>query len=443
MQTELIPDRSTEQKLPSVVRNFLNLTLLFTGLSALYHLIEKFILHNHGHNVWPFTLNSYEHFRDFYVYADRFQYFHAAGFFDFHNGTWPFVYPAPVAVVCEFFFHFMGRYSTASFVCFCILSFIVPAILFARALRNRGIAVSTAAVFTIIILIFSWPALLIVDGANTEVIVWLALATGMWAYSTGRGWTAAAFFGVGAALKLFPFVYLALFFSTRQYKKLLFGIGVFLLVTVASLAILGPTIPQAAKGILSGLDFFKHVYMEQWRSIENGVDHSLFAAIKFILVWFFHFPMTNLARPLAIYLPVTAVGGLLLYFLWIRRLPLLNQVITLTIASIYFTAFSGDGTLIHLYYGFAMLTFLAIDAHRKGLVIPGLNTAFACLAFLLSTESFFFHHGYRFEGQIKACVLAFLFVIALVRPFGPPVGEDNRDDALANPDSATWADRHS
>ena len=69
-----------------------------------------------------------------------------------------------------------------------------------------------------------------------EILVWIVLLLATWAYSTGRGYLAATFFGLAAALKLFPFVFLALFLSTREFRKLLLGAAVFLAASVAGLA---------------------------------------------------------------------------------------------------------------------------------------------------------------------------------------------------------------
>jgi hypothetical protein len=263
----------------------------------------------------------------------------------------------------------------------------------------------------------------------------------MWAYATGRGWLAAAFFGVAASLKLFPFVFLALFLNRRDFKKLLFGAATFLAVSVASLAILGPTIAIANRGINFGIASFKANYMEQWRTGENGVDHSLFALIKFLLIVLRHHG-NGFPNWLHMYLLATAIGGVALYFLRIRFMPLLNQVLTLSIASIYLTAFSGDGTLIHLYYPLCMIFLLALQAWRDRVIIPGLSIVVYCMVVCLSVESFlvvpYQAQGWRFIGQAHAVVLGIMLIAALRYPLGPPLAQQDDPKVLSEPVTG-WA----
>jgi len=109
---------------------------------------------------------------------------------------------------------------------------------------------------------------------------------------------------------------------------------------------------------------------------------------------------------------------LLLYAVRIRKLPWTNQLLALTIIAISFTPFSGDGTLVHLYYAFAVCCFLAIDAWRRNVDVPGLRAIFLCFAYLFSTESFYVFYGQRYEGQAKCFVLMILLVCALRYPLG-------------------------
>ena len=178
--------------------------------------------------------------------------------------------------------------------------------------------------------------------------------------------------------------------------------------------------------------------MAQWRFGENGVDHSLFALYKCIAVALGHDP-ANFLQSLSIYLALSALGGTLLYFLRIRHLPLLNQLLILTIASINFTAFSGDGTLLHLYYPFALLLFLTLGAWKRRTQVPGLLPALLCFAVLLAPESYLVAGEWRFEGEVKCLILGYLLVLALRHPFGPSLTQSFRIhetliNALAHPE---------
>ena len=148
-----------------------------------------------------------------------------------------------------------------------------------------------------------------------------------------------------------------------------------------------------------------------------------------------HHSLHALQIAFAIYVPAMAVFGILLYFLRIRKLPWRNQVLALTIASIYITPFSGDGTLIHLYGGFALCTFLALDAWKRQISVPGLRRMYICFALLFSIESFFVFYGRRFEGQFKCLVMGVLLWNALRYPLGPPPEREDAHD-LSTPDAS-------
>ncbi len=373
------------------------------------------------------------HFSDFTIYREKFALFHTTEFF---HSFFPFTYPAPVALVYEAFFRIFGRHATNAFVLFSAVAVLLPAGLFFVALRRRGLAGSAAGGVTLVLLFCSWPALLVIDRGNMEILVWIALALATWALATGREYLAASSFGVAASLKLFPFIFLGIFLSKRRYRELAVGCAVFAGVSVASLAVLGPTVAIAGRGIVDGLHFFAIQYMARWNSWENGVDHSLFATIKLMsMVLFHHPPQQPFTRELAVYNASMVTAGVALFFLRIRFLPIVNQVLTLSIASIYFTAFSGDGTLFHLYYPLAMLIFVGIDGTARGVTVAGLKQALCLLAFLLSYEGFFVVHNHRLEGEVKCLALGWLLVVALRYPFGAPLGKAGREDELAWPDT--------
>ncbi len=405
---------------PPVLREFCAVSIALTLLSALYCVVMKLVFHRHYPYSWPLFL-PLARFNDFTIFQDKFHFFHTGAFF---TTGFPINYPAAMTVLYEIFFKLSHSRALDLFLTVAVTAFVAPAALFGRALWNRGLSAGAASLIAAITLLFSWPALLLLDRANVEVLVWIVLAFGMWAFARGREWTAAAMFGVAAALKLFPFVFLVLFFTRKKYPKLLFGAFVFGLVNLVSLAILGPTVMQAYRGLALGMASFKANYMATYLPNEGGLDHSILAfckAIIFVIKRGHAAPA--LQEALDIYLPLTAAAGVLLYFLRIRLMPWLNQVLALTIICIYFTPFSGDGTLIHLYYAFALCSFVAVDAWRRKVEIPGLRLIFLCFAWLLSTESFFIHNSVRYEGQAKCVGLGVLLIASLWYPLGPPVDE--------------------
>jgi hypothetical protein len=443
-------ERLHNQPLPPLMRAFQNWTLGLSAFSACYHLCMRFVFHKHGRISYPFSLNKQERFADFLVFADKFQHFHTDRFY---NTGFPIIYPVPVSVFFEFFFKYMAPHSLLAMVIFIGLALTIPAALFGYALYCRGISAGRAALFVSIVCLLSWPADLIFDGANSEALVWLVMAIAMWAYATERLWTASIFLGIAASLKIFPFVFLALFLTRRDLGKAFAGAGTCLLITVASFKIVGPTMSASLHGFLNGLTFANTYYFSKWRNLEQGVDHSLFSVFKTFLVVVRHSPGINFARWLRLYNLATAGGGAILYFLRIRYMPLLNQVLIFSIVCIYFTPFSGDGTLIHLYYPLGMLFFLAIRAYRDRLEIQGLSTVIYCMVFCLSAESFLFlryrsqdfsfiaathDQDFRLIGVAHAIGLGIMLVTALRYPLGPPLDAGLGPIVLSQP-VTSWA----
>jgi len=416
--------KSVRIALPPELREFLWVSISLTLLSVIYCVVQRFVLHRSYPYDWP-LFNPVERFSDFTIYQHRFASFHTAAFFA--PPDFPFTYPAPMALLYEVFFKFAKPHCLAAFLAFIALSFFIPAMLFGRALARRGLSRTAATAMALSTLLLSWPAWLLLDRANVEIFVWVAITLGMWAYCRRREGTAAALFGVAASLKLFPIVYLALFLNRRGLPKLLIGLLTFTVVTLTSLWIVGPTFSAACHGIYSGLEFIRVHYAAMFLPNDTGLDHSLLGLAKtLIAIVRGNHAYRSLHTALALYLPATAILGSLLYWFRIRWLPATNQILALCIVSILFTPLSADYTLIHLYCPFALCCFAAIDAWREQHVVPGLRNLFLCFAFLLSTESFFIVIGHRYEGQVKCVVLVVLLNLALRYPQPWPLVSESR-----------------
>ena len=104
----------------------------------------------------------------------------------------------------------------------------------------------------------------------------------------------------------------------------------------------------------------------------------------------------------------------MVYVLRVRRLPRLNQFLLISIAMVSLPPVSYDYTLLHLYPGFALLTFLAIDAARRGSTPIVLKHLFWCFTLLFASENFVYWLGFRLNGPIKATAM-FLATLILLR----------------------------
>jgi hypothetical protein len=114
---------------------------------------------------------------------------------------------------------------------------------------------------------------------------------------------------------------------------------------------------------------------------------------------------------------IAALGMLLVFFLWIRKLPIINQVICLCVATLILPPTSFDYTLLSLYLPWAMLVLFAVHRDNRDRDVPGLVSAFVCFAILFVPETEIIFHRRPIAGQLKALTLVALFSIALRYPF--------------------------
>ena len=397
--------------MPRLLRLFWLGLVLFAVLTVVSTVL---LTHKHG-TVYPYNNPVFQRVSfqaDFVCFRRRFAAYGTPGFYTAPDPL-PFTYPAPMTLVYQLFYGHTPRPHLA-FLIASIAAYLVAAALFARALVKRNIRTGTAFSFAGTLFVLSSPAMLQLFLANMEVAVWILVALGMWAYARHRNWSASICFGLAASLKIFPFVYFALLLSRKKYKEIALGALLFAAVTLLSLHLLGPDIAAANRGIRVGLKYFQDVYVFMFHAPESGIDHSLFALIKLSL---YHWRRTDLLplifRP---YLLITASIGVLLYLLRIRHLPMFNQVLAIAVAAVLLPPVSHDYTLLHLYTPFVILALgmVTTPPDRRNQQLA--TALLACFLLLFSSENYLIHHGIRFAGQLKACVLLLLFGIALRWP---------------------------
>ncbi len=386
---------------------------LLTGLMSICFFVEiiaRRIYQLHYAPYWEPLFEEY--FPDFVAFRGRFQFFHSDHFFHYSSNL-PFMYPAPVAVVYKAFY-LLPAHSLFTFLFLGASAFLLASLWLTRHLLKRGVPIGDALAFPLIVILCSYPVWFALKQANMEIVIWAIVATGLELFLRGKGYSAAACFGVAAAMKVFPFVYLGLFLSRKQFKQIGLAFLVLVATTLVSLWLVDPDVHSSWTNISTGLNLFRFLYMLHIRP-EIGADHSLFALIKLLIR-----PVPTTARLdhlLPIYLATAALAGTALFFSRIIRLPLLNQILCLTVASILLPPTSFEYTLLHLLLPFALFVLLAIDASRTGEISMVLKVVLGCFGILLAFIPELIHHGLSFGGQVKCLVLLVLFAIALWRPF--------------------------
>ena len=401
--------------MPQVLQAFL---LASVFLLAACLLAEFYCRHTGNLNHMPYThvtLDPSDDYADFRMFIGRFRHFHQQDFFSPQWGS-PYLYPASVGMLYEPFYVGHLPYSGQRFLLELLLGMLVIALWFRRALIRRGLSKGAATTFALVGAICSYPFYFEFNRGNMEILIWIFAALGVRAFIRDRPWQAANWIGLAGACKIYPFVYLGLLIARKQYKQatysLLFG-AVFI---GFSLWALTGSVSVSQAGTAAGLEQFRQIYVLHKRFGEIGLDHSIFGVYKRFAA---HVPAPDqLAHQLTIYLAVAATIACVLYFVRAWKLPVINQVIFLTVAFIVLPPVSYDYTLLHIYTPFVLMVFLVIDYWRRGVDLPkGVWLVFACFALLLSPLNEIIVHGERIAGQLKCLILLALAGIALTYRF--------------------------
>lgn len=398
--------------LPGPIKAFLQINILLGVVCCAMMFVLGGVLS------WPYPYNfplvPNHAWLDFVVFKVRFQQFHTLQFFsDAPAMGTTFQYPAPAALLYKGFYS-IPRHPLPAF----LLLTAFPVAFLARALRNamvrRGIQAPVASAFVGSTLLVSYPFWFEYYQGNMEICIFLMLAVGIVAYLRDHFYLAAILIGLAASMKVFPFIYLALFLSRRHIRPLAAGVITALISNLVSLWLVCPSLVIAYRGIEAGFAKNRIDYMLRYLPVETGFDHSLFGFIKRAA----HGALGNNLPPnlLRTYLVFSAFTGLALYFGRIRHLPILNQILCLCIAAILLPPTSHDYTLLHLYVPWALLLLYGLDRVRAKQDIRDLFPAFTCFAILFSPESEFILHGAGFSGQIKCVTLVVLLYIGLTQP---------------------------
>lgn len=408
--------------LPPALRLFTAGSVALTVLALMTRFFCAHVLHL---TQYPYGLYALPHDGDgldlmnFYL---RFKAFHSRAFFQ-PGPLSMYAYPAPVALLYWVFYRV--RYAQIPFllVTASIMAFL--AWKFAQALRRRGLERNAAYFFVTITCLCSYPFYFEFTRANMEIFMWLFTAAGVYFILRDRSWVGAALLGIAISMKLYPFIMLGLLISKRQYRQAAFSLLVAATVTLAALWLICPDVHYAWQNINAGVAQFETKFVIAYWPVYIGVDHSLFGVLKRALGDISH---DRYAHLLKLYTRTCALAGLLLYVFRIRKLPMLNQVLCLTVCTVMLPPVSFDYTLIHLYTPFALWALYVVEQARSGCSSgKGTRSLVICFILLLAQLSEIILHGERLNGQLKALTLLALFLLGLWGRFSADriVGADN------------------
>lgn len=400
-----------------------------TGLSAIYTLAVT--LHHHSQYPWGMQLLwGRDVGWDLLIFRDRFLHFRAPGFWQIPGI--PLTYPAAAGVVFGMLYKF--PHPVGIYLGLCASGVGAWAIWLVRSLSAKGVAFAPAAILAFTIAATCWPLWVLVDTANIEGLVAILLGSGILAVVHRRWWLAATLLGVAGAMKIFPLALLALLLSQRRYREFTGGIVVALAVTLASLSLLGPSIPEAQRQINAGLRIVTTADALALTSPGPDTNHSLYTVVREAVLLANHrHPHTSVPQPeldaallrpvYFTYLTLGGIAAVAAYFLRLRRLPMLNQILAITVCAVMLPPLSRDYTLLHLLVPLGLLCLYTASQSQP---VRGLAACFVCFA-LLFTAGTYLDFVYPLAAQVRAASLLTLFVLLLVHPFASPYLDEDLD----------------
>jgi Glycosyltransferase family 87 len=353
-------------------------------------------------------------FGDLTEYFSTFHLVHTAAFF--HNPMYPVVAYPPFGAAMFAVLYAFSR-PVVAYVALAGLWMTLAWLGVRRALLREGVNRVVALMFPVSILVASFPIEGLMQRANIELFLWIFTAMGMWFYLRGRDDAAAILWGLAAAGKFYPVIFLVLFLPRKKLRAFGLGVAAFLVATLASAAYFGPDISTALAGSLHNTFGYQGVRVAEWGRHDLGTNHSFFTLVK-VMVVALHGSTERLA------LPYYACGGVVfaaIFFGRVRKMPVANQLLAVTLFMVMLPPISYFYTLVHLYAPWLVLVFLAIRAAKAGVEIRGLSTTILLFVPVFAAYTLFtFSKIHLWGGVVQALFLVWLFIWVVRFPFEMP-----------------------
>lgn len=407
------------RRLPSLAILLVALLAAAVAVCLGTELVFRVVLHN--------TLPLYTYplrvefipFPDLFGFYPRFSLLHTEAFFTSRANT-PFMYPA-AAVPVYVSFYAGSPHVLATYLGFSFGALLVAALFAMASLVRRDIGALAAAAYVAVTMLCAYPIWFALSQGNIEIVIWVLLVTGIALYWSGRGYPACVCFGLAAAIKIYPVLFLVLPLYRKRWGQSALGAAVAVAYSVGSLVYVGPTFQQASRGIAAGLNLFRTEIMLRVLEV-TGIDHSLFALYK--IPFKDHVAIGRFEVALPVYLGLMAVTVFLLLATRVRHLPLANQLAFCVVVCVLFPPTSFEYTLLHMLTLYGLFLFLLLDTRRAGIRLPGLTQALVCCTVCLGFMPELIYHGHQGDGIVKSLALLVLLFTVLRYPFPAVLPED-------------------
>jgi len=289
-----------------------------------------------------------------------------------------------------------------------------------RGLVRVGVALATAVLMPLSLVLISFPIERLVHQGNIEIVLWMLTALGVLAFLRGHDDAAALLWGLAAAMKLFPLVLLVLLLPRRKWRAFAEGVATFVGATVWALWWLGPSVRVAWAGTMVNVFRYQGARTAEWTLRELVANHSLIEVAK-IVAMIAHYPMDKLTLP---YFACGAavMGAALFGKLW--KMPVANQVLAVSTFMVMFPPISYYHALVHMVAPLVLLGWIAIRAQQAGVRVRGLQGTMLLFVPLFAPFTLLTYPTvFVYCGLVQALLLLVLFLCALEYPFDVGVGE--------------------
>jgi hypothetical protein len=192
----------------------------------------------------------------------------------------------------------------------------------------------------------TFPFLFVFDRLNLEIIVYAFCVIFLYYYKKNQNIIAIITLSFAISMKLFPIMFLLLYFVDSRYKLILITLISSILITLISNYVLGNTIEEMVQfTIKNGILYNKNYVIE-----DAGLDfgHSLMGLFKYLLKVFHRQNLIYLVLNYYIFiiLPIILYS---IYFLKFYSITLWEKVTIITILFCLLPSVSADYKLIHFF----------------------------------------------------------------------------------------------
>jgi hypothetical protein len=299
-----------------------------------------------------------------------------------------------------------------------IIVFILLSLIFLLTfffLQLKTVKITDTINSTMIFSFCTFPFLFVFDRLNLEIIVYAFCVIFLYCYKKNQNIIAIITLSFAISMKLFPIMFLLLYFVDSRYKQIFITLISSILITLISNYFLGNTIEEMVQlTIKNGI-----LYQENYVIEDAGLDfgHSLMGLFKFLLKIFHRQDLINMMLNyyILIILPIILYS---IYFLKFYSITLWEKVTIITILFCLLPSVSADYKLIH----FFTPIFLFINSkteflnNKRILIKFNANEIYILLfSFLLIPKNYRIFTSFVYDGvYIDPIILVIIYILIVI-----------------------------